>query len=80
MLQECSQLNESDLTKMSDMFEVFLRPMQLIITMEHHMMKHGVMIEKDLKDGMIDYNNGEFERAGEKFGTAASIMIWGMPE
>ena len=65
---------------MSEMFEVFLRPMELLITMEHHMIKHGVMIEKDFKDGMMDYNDGEFEKAGEKLGTAASIIILGIPE
>ena len=80
MLLECSKLDEKDLSKMSEMFGVFLRPMELIMMMEHHMLKHGSMIEKDFKDAMTDYNHGEFEKAGEKFGIAASIMIWGIPE
>ena len=80
MLLECSKLDERDLSKMSKMFGVFLRPMELTVMMEHHMLKHGSMIEKDFKDAMTDYNHGEFEKAGEKFGTAASIMIWGIPE
>ena len=59
--EQCLQLNESDLAEISGMLNSFLRPMQILITIEHHIMKHGKPLEKDFRDGMIIFNNVEFE-------------------
>lgn len=59
------------------MAEAFLHPKQLLLEATESVIVNGVNIFEDVREGLHDDRMGHFLDAGEHFGQAAAMLLYG---
>ena len=75
-MEDCATVPE-DLDKLKAMGDAFLHPKKLIIDSMKNVLLNGVSIYDDIKDADKDLKAGQFEKAGELYGTIGASVLWG---
>ena len=77
LMEDCAAVGDEDVTKLTAMGEAFLHPKQLVIDAEHNVIMNGIQIAKDIKKAGNYMDQGEYEKAGEMYGTVGALILWG---
>jgi hypothetical protein len=77
MLDHCGKIDHHDYEQIQRMAEAFLHPKQLLLEATESIIVNGVNIFEDTREGLHDYRMGKWLDAGEHFGQAAAMMLYG---
>ena len=77
LMEDCAAFGEEDVTKLTAMGEAFLHPKQLIIDAEHNLIINGIEVGKDIRKAGKYMDSGEYEKAGEMYGTVGALILFG---
>jgi hypothetical protein len=77
MLDHCGKIDHHDYEQIQRMAEAFLHPKQLLLEATESLIVNGVNIFEDTREGLHDYRMGKWLDAGEHFGQAAAMLLYG---
>jgi hypothetical protein len=77
MLDHCGKIDHHDYEQIQRMAEAFLHPKQLLLEATESVIVNGVNVFEDVREGLHDYRMGHFLDAGEHFGQAAAMLLYG---
>ena len=75
-MEDCVKVPE-DLDKLKAMGDAFRHPKKLIIDSMKNVLLNGVSIYDDIEQANKDLHAGQFEKAGELYGTIGASVVWG---
>ena len=77
MLDHCGKIDHHDYEQIQRMAEAFLHPKQILLEATESLIVNGVNIFEDTREGLHDYRMGKWLDAGEHFGQAAAMLLYG---
>ena len=77
MLDHCGKIDHHDYEQIQRMSEAFLHPKQILLEAQESLIINGVNIFEDTREGLHDYRMGKWLDAGEHFGQAAAMLLYG---
>ena len=77
IMEDCATVGAEDVAQLEAMGEAFLHPKQLIIDAENNLIVNGVEIFRDIRQAGKHMQAGEYEQAGELYGTVGALVLWG---
>ena len=77
MLDHCGKIDHHDYEQIQRMAEAFLHPKQVLLEATESLTVNGVNIFEDTREGLHDYRMGKWLDAGEHFGQAAAMLLYG---
>ena len=77
MLDHCGKIDHHDYEQIQRMAESFLHPKQILLEANESLIVNGVNTFEDVREGLHDYRMGKWVDAGEHFGQAAAMILYG---
>ena len=77
IMNDCAAVSDEDVAKLTAMGDAFLHPKKLTINAAHNILINGIAIDKDITAAGTDMSAGNYEKAGEQYGTIAALVLWG---
>ena len=75
-MEDCAKA-PADLAKLKQMGDAFRHPKKLIIDSMKNVLLNGVSIYDDIKEANTDLHAGQYEKAGELYGTIGASVLFG---
>ena len=77
MLDHCGKIDHHDYEQIQRMAEAFLHPKQVLMEAAENLIINGVNVYEDTREGLHDYRMANWVDAGEHFGQAAAMILYG---
>ena len=77
MLDHCGKIDHHDYEQIQRMAEAFLHPKQILLEATESLIINGVNVFEDTREGLHDYRLGKWLDAGEHFGQASAMLLYG---